>query len=78
MLTGLFATDGGLFYGGGFGFRGVQMLGGLAVCAWVGVAITLVFFLLKKTIGLRVSREEEIDGLDIHEQGVTTRPNFSD
>ena len=35
-----------------------------------GVAITLVFFLLKKTIGLRVSREEEIDGLDIHEHGL--------
>ena len=70
VLTGLFATDGGLFYGGGFGFLGVQMLGVLAVCAWVGVAITLVFFLLKKTIGLRVSREEEIDGLDIHEHGL--------
>ncbi len=70
VLTGLFATDGGLFYGGGFGFLGVQMLGVLAVCAWVGVAITLVFFLLKKTIGLRVSREEEIDGLDVHEHGL--------
>ena len=58
VLTGLFATDGGLFYGGGFGFLGVQMLGVLAVCAWVGVAI------------LRVSREEEIDGLDIHEHGL--------
>lgn len=46
------------------------MLGVLAVCAWVGVAITLVFFLLKKTIGLRVSREEEIDGLDVHEHGL--------
>ena len=72
VLTGLFATDGGLFYGGGFGFLGVQMLGVLAVCAWVGVAITLVFFLLKKTIGLRVSREEEIDGLDIHEHGLAS------
>ena len=70
VLTGLFATDGGLFYGGGFGFLGVQILGVLAVCTWVGVAITLVFFLLKKTIGLRVSREEEIDGLDIHEHGL--------
>ena len=70
VLTGLFATDGGLFYGGGFGFLGVQILDVLAVCAWVGVAITLVFFLLKKTIGLRVSREEEIDGLDIHEHGL--------
>ena len=72
VLTGLFATDGGLFYGGSFGFLGVQMLGVLAVCAWVGVAITLVFFLLKKTIGLRVSREEEIDGLDIHEHGLAS------
>lgn len=72
ILTGLFAVEGGVFYGGGFRFLGVQTLGVLAVCAWVGVSITIVFLVLKKTIGLRVSREEEIDGLDIHEHGLVS------
>lgn len=72
LLTGLFAKDGGLFYGGGFRFFGVQLLGVAVVIAWVAVTMTIVFLIIKKTIGLRVSEEEEIAGLDIMEHGLTS------
>jgi Amt family ammonium transporter len=70
LMVGLFAIDGGLFYGGGFKMLGVQAVGVGAVIAWVAVTMTIVFFILKKTIGLRVSKEEEITGLDICEHGL--------
>ena len=70
LMVGLFATDGGLFYGGGFTFLGVQALGVISVIAWVAVTMTIVFFLIKKTVGLRVSKEEEIAGLDSREHGI--------
>ena len=72
LLTGLFALDDGLFYGGGIHFFLVQLLGVAAVAAWVAVTMTIAFFIIKKTIGLRVSREEEIAGLDIHEHGLVS------
>ena len=76
ILTGLFATGGttmkGLFYGGGFKFFGVQVLGVLATIAWTGVVITAVFFLIKKTIGLRADAADEIMGLDRSEHGLPT------
>ena len=55
----------GLFYGGGFDLLGLQLLGVLSVCAWTAVTITVAFLLIKAIFGLRVSREEEIAGLDI-------------
>ena len=70
ILTGLFATDGGLFYGGGAEMLLVQVIGVIAVAAWVLVTMTIVFLLIKKTVGLRVTKEEEIDGLDVHEHGL--------
>ena len=72
LLVGLFATDGGLLYGGGFKFLGVQALGVISVIAWVTVTMTIVFFVIKKTIGLRVSKEEEIAGLDSTEHGLAS------
>ncbi len=72
ILTGLFAVNGGVFYGGGFKFLGVQILGVLAVCAWVTVMMLIIFTAIKKTIGLRVSEEEEIMGLDITEHGIVS------
>lgn len=66
LLVGVFATDGGLLYGGGFHQLGVQAIGVFAIGAWAIITTVVVMFLLKKTIGLRVSKEEEIDGLDIH------------
>ena len=72
ILTGLLATDGGLFYGGGFRFFGVQVLGVLVVIAYTAIVITLVFTIIKKTIGLRCSAEDEIEGLDISEHGLAS------
>ena len=72
ILTGLLATDGGLLYGGGFGFLGVQLLGVFSVAAYSAVLIFIVFTIIKKTIGLRCSAEEEIEGLDISEHGLAS------
>lgn len=76
ILTGLFATgtstEKGLFYGGGFHFLGVQVLGVVSVAAYVAVVITVVFQLIKHTIGLRAKAEEELAGLDISEHGLLT------
>ena len=70
ILTGLFSTTDGLLYGHGFHFLGIQILGVVSVIAWVTVTMIIVFTLIKKTVGLRVSREEEIIGLDIQEHGL--------
>lgn len=70
LLTGLFAVDGGLFYAGGFRFFGIQCLGVLSVIAWVAVTMTIIFTVIKHTIGLRASAQEELEGLDIHEHGL--------
>ncbi len=67
LLVGVFATDGGLLYGGGFNQLGVQAIGVLSIGLWAMGTAFVVLFILKKTIGLRVTKEEEIDGLDIHE-----------
>ncbi|MBQ6175349.1 MAG: ammonium transporter [Clostridia bacterium] len=76
VLTGFFATgvstEKGLFYGGGFRFLGVQCLGVLATIAWTAVVITIVFTLIKKTIGLRAGAEEEAVGMDRSEHGLVT------
>lgn len=60
----------GLFYGGGFEQLGLQFVGMGATAAWTVVTITIVFFAIKKTIGLRVTEEEEITGLDATEHGL--------
>ena len=76
ILTGLFATgsstEKGLFYGGGFHLLGVQALGVVSVAAYVTVIITIVFLLIKHTIGLRADAEDELAGLDISEHGLLT------
>ena len=60
----------GLFYGGGFKLLGLQCLGVLTVGAWAAVTITITFLVIKATVGLRVSEEEEIVGLDSMEHGL--------
>ncbi|AHY47080.1 amt: ammonium transporter [Rubrobacter radiotolerans] len=66
----------GLFYGGGFTQLGVQALGIIACGGFVFLSSLLVFAILKATIGIRVSPEQELDGLDIHEHGVYGYPDL--
>ena len=79
IAVGLFATTNvpestinGLFYGGGFKQLGLQLLGIITVLAWTAVTMTVVFKLIDMTIGLRVSEEEEIVGLDSKEHGLAS------
>ena len=79
IAVGLFATTGapectmnGLFYGGGFKLLGTQILGIVAIMVWTAVTMTIVFKAIKATIGLRVSEEEEIVGLDSMEHGLAS------
>ncbi len=72
ILTGVFANEVGIVYGGGFKFFGVQCLGVLSVIIWVAITITIVFMVIKKTVGLRVSVEEEVLGLDVTEHGLVS------
>ncbi len=72
LLVGLFDIENGLFYGGGAHLLGVQALGVASVILWVAVTMTVVFFVIKKTIGLRVSPEEEIEGLDSTEHNLAS------
>ena len=72
LSDGLFNTSSGLFYGGGVAHLGIQALGVLSVGAYTAVVMTIVFFLLKKAVGLRVTAEEEIMGLDISEHALAS------
>ena len=80
IAVGLFATTSvpgndtvkGLFYGGGFKQLGIQLLGFVTVAAWTAVTITIAFVIIKKTISLRVTEEEEIVGLDSMEHGLAS------
>ena len=69
LMVGLLATDGGLFYGGGFKLLGIQAIGVVSIGIWAFGMAWIMFKILKSTIGLRVSAKEEQDGLDIHEHG---------
>ena len=81
IAVGLFATESapgfavagikeGLFYGGGFTQLGLQLVGFVTVAAWAALLITITFFVIRATVGLRVSAEEEIEGLDVTEHGL--------
>ena len=72
IADGLFNTESGLFYGGGFAHLGVQVLGFVTIAAYTAVVMTIVFKAIKATVGLRASAEEEIMGLDITEHGLTS------
>ncbi len=87
IAVGLFATDTapgysianasgkklvGLFYGGGFELLGLQLVGFASVALWTAVTITITFILIRKTVGLRASKEEEMLGLDVTEHGLSS------
>ncbi len=78
VAVGLFATGNGqngitgLFYGGGFHQLGIQLIGMASILAWTGITMSIVFLIIKKTIGLRASAAEELEGLDSTEHGLET------
>src|SRR5690606_31704795 len=74
VLVGLFALDGGLLYGGGLKLLWVQFYGSLSYILWSTLASFVILIILKKTVGIRVSEKEEIEGLDIHEHGMEAYP----
>ena len=71
ILTGLFAVEGGVFYGGGLGLFFAQIFGALVVGCWAALMGYAVFKILDKIHGLRVSARVEEEGLDIYEHGET-------
>lgn len=76
ILTGVFAADGGLLYGGGFSLFSVQLLGVAAIALWTLSMSFALFSAIKATIGLRVSSEDELEGLDRHEHLVEAYGDF--
>ncbi|MGD9474809.1 MAG: ammonium transporter [Eubacteriaceae bacterium] len=66
----------GLLYGGGVSLLGVQFIGVLSVAVWTLACAFVLFFILKKTIGLRVDKNVEIEGLDVHEHGIEAYSDF--
>jgi Amt family ammonium transporter len=76
LAVGLFATDGGLFMGGGAAKTVTQLIGIAATGAFVFVASALVWLALKFTMGIRVSASEEMEGLDSGEHGMEAYPGF--
>lgn len=72
LLVGVFAVDGGLLYGGGSEMLITQVTGVIAVAAYISIVMTIVFLIIDKTIGLRVSSREEIAGLDMEEHGLAS------
>ena len=75
IAVGIFSKDEntlGLLYGGGFTQLGKQALGILCIGVYTAVLMTLIFFVIKKTIGLRASKDEEVKGLDLTEHGLSS------
>ncbi len=72
FLRRYFAVKKGLFTGGGAHLLGIQLLGMVSVIAWVAITMTIVFQIIKHTIGLRASEQEEILGLDVTEHGLVS------
>ncbi len=71
IMTGLLSVGEGLFYGHGAGFLGAQVFGIIVIDAWTAVMGFILFFAIKKTVGLRVTKRIEEEGLDIYEHGET-------
>jgi len=71
LAVGIFAEKGGLLYGGGLELLGVQALGVLAISLWGFAATYALFYAMKKAVGIRVTADEELEGLDLAEHGMS-------
>ena len=76
LAVAIFDTSDGLFYGGGTSLFGPQLIGILAIAAWAYGTSFLVFKVIDSTVGLRVTAEEEVAGLDASEHGTTAYGDF--
>ena len=77
IAVGFFDYNDGLLYGGGVHHLLIQLLGIACIAGWTIITMTIVFTVLKKTIGLRVSAQEEMEGLDSSEHGLESGyPDF--
>jgi Amt family ammonium transporter len=81
LLLGLFHQEQGVFFAAdkaaAFKFLGTQFVGVIAVFAWCMIIGLILFKLIKALVGLRVSREEELEGLDYGEHGASAYPDFT-
>ncbi len=75
ILVGVFATDGGCLYGGGFNFLGAQIFASLVLAVWAAVMAFIIFKSIDKIHGLRVMPRIEEEGLDIYEHGESAYNN---
>ena len=78
LAVGLFALDGGLFYGGGLEQLGAQAIGVAAISVWAFATSSIVFRLIDRVWGIRVTPEEELAGLDRMEHGADAYPEFTE
>ncbi|MFW5982011.1 MAG: ammonium transporter [Halanaerobiaceae bacterium] len=76
LAVGFLAVDGGLFYGGGLSLLGIQLTGVISVFIWTFPLALILFKIIDKIVGLRVSEEDEIEGLDSSEHGIISYPDF--
>jgi Amt family ammonium transporter len=76
ILLGLFHSEKGLLYGGGTGFFLTQLIGVASVCVFCLSGGLLLFKAISLTVGLRVTPEEELEGLDVGEHGNSAYPDF--
>ena len=70
LAVGIFAEKGGFLYGGGFHLLSVQALGVLAISLWGFATTYALFYAMNKTVGIRVTVDEETEGLDLAEHGM--------
>ncbi len=76
LAVGLFALDGGLFYGGGLSLLFTQLTGVVSVFVWAFGLAFILFKVIDAIVGLRVSKEDELSGLDSSEHGTVSYPDF--
>jgi ammonium transporter, Amt family len=76
IAVGLFAREGGLFFGGGFHMLGIQLLGVTAIAAFSFTLTIIIFMVMKKIRGIRISEKQEVAGMDAVEFGVEAYPKF--
>lgn len=77
LAVGLFNTESGLFYGGGTGQLVSQVIGIVSIGAYTAIVSAILWTAIKAVMGLRVSSEEEYEGLDLSEHGMEAYPDFT-